>query len=373
MWLLSTDRAELHSFPKIESIVGTYAVISHVVSSDDISFWAIQHLHEQARGATKLFNPRDLLSKKIKEGCEMANRKGHRYVWIFPCCVDVENAKELEETFASLYDIHARSSICYAFLHDVFSIAGRTGTNVRLLRSQWHASGWTLPALVASKELTFLSAAWKDLGTKREYALSLKNHHRVRMSVLLGTADPQTVSISERMSWSSKRKTPLCPADNAYCLSGLFNVRMKYERGETEKEAFYKLQVAIMGSTSDLSLCLWGRSGAVSISAVAENQVATLASPTDGPACPDHLAEESFLLAPLPSAFTTTSLATEFFEKGYVGSVCSSFSMIFTEMLTPTSLPAADTYTPLPIVDAAIICGCHSPPRSPPNFHHTAT
>ena len=58
MWLLSTERAELHSFPNVESIVGTYAVISHVVSSDDISFWAIQHLHEQARGATKLFNPR---------------------------------------------------------------------------------------------------------------------------------------------------------------------------------------------------------------------------------------------------------------------------------------------------------------------------
>ena len=371
MWLLSTDRAELHSFSKIESIAGTYAVISHAVSSDDTSFREIQQLHEQARNATEPFN-RGLLSKKIREGLEMANSEGHTYVWIFPCCVDVDNAAELEETFASLYHIHAGASMCYAFLHDVFAIPGGIAVNIRLLRSQWHKSGWTLPALVASKEIIFLSAAWGILGRKSEYTLELKNHHRVRISVLVGDEDPQTLSIAERMAWSSKRSTPLCPAHNAYCLSGLFNVRMKYEHGETEKEAFYKLQVAIMGSTSDLSLCLWGRSGAVSIPAVAENQVATLASPTDGPACPDHLAEESFLLAPLPSAFTVTSLATEFFEKGYVGSVCSFFSMVSTEMLTPTSLLGADTCTPLPIADAAVTYGYHSPCWSPPNIHHSA-
>ena len=71
MWLLSTDRAELHYFSHPSQVKGGYAILSHVWDDSEWSFQDIQRLRERCN--TDGTVPRDHASEKIRQCCIIAN------------------------------------------------------------------------------------------------------------------------------------------------------------------------------------------------------------------------------------------------------------------------------------------------------------
>jgi hypothetical protein len=68
-----------------------------------------------------------------------------------------------------------------------------------------------------------------------------------------------SVSISEKMSWAARRVTTR-PEDEAYSLMGIFGVNMVTLYGEGRNNAFRRLQLDIMQTSSDQTLFAWNSS-----------------------------------------------------------------------------------------------------------------
>ena len=73
------------------------------------------------------------------------------------------------------------------------------------------------------------------------------------------TADGRLLatSISMRMSWAARRQTSIAE-DMAYCLIGLFDVKMPLLYGEGGERAFTRLQEEIMKTSTDQTIFAWG-------------------------------------------------------------------------------------------------------------------
>ena len=122
MWLLSTDRAELHHFAGPEDVEDGFATLSHVWNKGphdepEQSFQDVQRVHERCAGTHA--NPRDFMCAKIRRCCELAQRHGYRWVWIDTCCIDKTSSVELSEAINSMFRYYALSRICYAYIRDV--------------------------------------------------------------------------------------------------------------------------------------------------------------------------------------------------------------------------------------------------------------
>ncbi|KAM5537272.1 hypothetical protein V8D89_009002 [Ganoderma adspersum] len=97
MWLLSTDRAELHYFDRHFDAEGGYAILSHTWDKD--------------RGEQSF--------QQIRQCCILAEKHGYRWVWIDSCCIDKRSSSELSEAINSMYKWYKSSEVCYAYLKDV--------------------------------------------------------------------------------------------------------------------------------------------------------------------------------------------------------------------------------------------------------------
>ena len=76
MWLLSTDRAELHHFPSPEAVTGGYAILSHTWGDYyEQTYQETQALRERCQNTGE--NPHDLSSDKVRECCILAERHGY--------------------------------------------------------------------------------------------------------------------------------------------------------------------------------------------------------------------------------------------------------------------------------------------------------
>ena len=53
MWLLSTDRAELHYFPSPEAVPGGYAILSHVWGQEEQTFHDVERIRTMANLSSK--------------------------------------------------------------------------------------------------------------------------------------------------------------------------------------------------------------------------------------------------------------------------------------------------------------------------------
>lgn len=73
---------------------------------------------------------------------------------------------------------------------------------------------------------------------------------------LLHTRQLHTISVADRMAWAAGRETTRVE-DEAYCLMGVFGVRLPVIYGEGS-QAFIRLQEEIMRRIPDQSLFLWG-------------------------------------------------------------------------------------------------------------------
>ena len=206
MWLLSTDRAELHQFNSPEDVPGGYAILSHVWGRDEQLFQATEQLRVQcaATGA----NPRDLASPKVRESCLAAERDGFRYIWNDTCCIDKRSSAELSEDLNSMFRYYALADVCYAYLADVpGGCAVLDDPHSTFRKSRWHERGWTLQELIAPSLLIFLAQDWSVLGTKWDFAGVLEEITRIPVPVLKMEKPFSDYGIAQRMSWAAARKT----------------------------------------------------------------------------------------------------------------------------------------------------------------------
>ncbi|TFK84133.1 HET-domain-containing protein [Polyporus arcularius HHB13444] len=277
MWILSTDRAELHFFPSPEDVSEDYAILSHVWNkpgegAPEQSFQDIRKIEESCvKDGT---NPRDFVSEKIRRCCELAELHGYKWVWIDTCCIDKTSSAELSEAINSMFRYYALAAICYGYLRDVdsgfFSQEDLQAESADLpnpssyyghpryssfKRSHWFQRGWTLQELVAPRFFVFLSSSWEVIGTKADLAELVEQRFGIPAAVLRLQVSYTEFSVAQRMSWFESRQTTR-PEDEAYCLLGLFDINMPPLYGEG-RNAFRRLQEEIMKQWADTTLFAW--------------------------------------------------------------------------------------------------------------------
>ena len=261
MWVLSTNRAELHWFPSPEEVPDGYAALSHVWNSrpedgpPEQSFQDLQRIQKRcALSFTKRGrNPRNVVCEKIRRCCELAESHGYKWIWIDTCCIDKTSSAELSEAINSMYRYYSLARICYGYLRDV-------SDEKVLHHSIWFQRGWTLQELIAPRFLIFLSQTWQVLGSKADFAESLESRVRIPATVLRLEVSHADFSIAQRMSWFGRRQTTRLE-DEAYCLLGLFDIHMSPLYGEG-RNAFRRLQEELMKQSSDTTLFAWEDWGA---------------------------------------------------------------------------------------------------------------
>ena len=254
MWLLSTDRAELHYFPRNFDATGGYAILSHTWNGKEQTLQEVKAMAEQCRRDGT--NPRDFVHPKIRNCCIVAEKHGYRWVWIDSCCIDSTSSSELSEAINSMFRWYKEAEVCFAYLVDVPADCDLDADDSAFRKSRWHTRGWTLQELIAPDFLIFLSKDWHELGNRADLAILLEEITGVPSGILTGEDQPAQFSVCIRMSWASKRKTTRVE-DEAYSLMGLFKVRMPTNYGEGE-QAFIRLQYEIMQHNPDMSLFAFG-------------------------------------------------------------------------------------------------------------------
>ena len=118
MWLLSTDRAELHNFADHLAVPdGGYAILSHTWTDREQTFQDVQAIRARCRliGA----NPRKYVSEKIRRSCMLAESYGYKWIWIDTCCIDKTSSSDLSEAINSMFNWYAFAEVCFAYLADV--------------------------------------------------------------------------------------------------------------------------------------------------------------------------------------------------------------------------------------------------------------
>ncbi|KAI1791143.1 HET-domain-containing protein [Ganoderma leucocontextum] len=350
MWLLSTDRAELHYFASPEEVPGGYAILSHVWDKEEQTFQDLQRLREECASArnntiapsVSFFrrkrtpvlsarnpNPRDFASAKIRESCILAERHGYKWIWNDTCCIDKTSSSELSEAINSMYRYYSLAEVCYAYLRDVPNKESGAW-ELAFRESRWHKRGWTLQELIAPDFLLFLSTDWKVLGTKTDLADELEVITIVPATVLRKEVELSSISVAQRMSWAAGRETTRVE-DEAYCLMGIFSINISTLYGEG-RQAFYRLQEEIMKKLVDTSLVAWGYS------------TASL-NVSGGDSALDHEDANYYILADSPHAFHPSSAVS--FSPPHAALVSHKRNSIGSDPLravkakTPSSPPGA--------------------------------
>ncbi|KAH9915175.1 HET-domain-containing protein [Epithele typhae] len=247
MWLLSTDRAELHFFTAPGAVIGGYAILSHTWEDrGEQTYQQIRKLEEHCNVSNEI--PRDLVSPKIRHTCLLAERHGFKWVWIDACCIDKTSSTELSEAINSMFRWYAASEVCFAYLADVPGDDALHAPGSAFRKARWHTRGWTLQELIAPLFLLFVSQDWEAIGNKLGLASLLADITGIREEALKNESSYSTESVATRMAWATNRRTTRIE-DEAYCLMGLFHVNMPTIYGEG-KHAFQRLQQEIMRQSS---------------------------------------------------------------------------------------------------------------------------
>jgi hypothetical protein len=117
MRLLRTRESDQGKF-EIEDMtdyeIPPYAILSHRWGDEEVTF-------EDMKGACAATKKG---YQKVKKCCELARRRGFKYVWIDTCCIDKMSSVELSEAINSMYQWYQDAEECYAYLADVQSESG---------------------------------------------------------------------------------------------------------------------------------------------------------------------------------------------------------------------------------------------------------
>lgn len=264
MWVLSTDRAELHFFSSPSVIPGGYAILSHTWNKEpgvdlEQSHQDVRDIISKCQKAGEI--PRDRVCDKIRNCCIQAEKDGYAWVWIDTCCIDKTSSAELSEAINSMFSWYAQAEVCYAYLADVPGDDNIQADephldNSKFQNARWHTRGWTLQELLAPALVIFMSQDWKPLGTKKQLSKLLYRISRIYPTYLTRQKDFLLAPVIERMAWAALRETTRTE-DEAYCLLGLFDISMPIVYGEG-KRAFQRLQEEIIRVSYDTTLLAWG-------------------------------------------------------------------------------------------------------------------
>ena len=262
-----------------EGDVQPYAILSHTWGDQEISFqdWqtiasfpevlAARPSGEDDTYAALQRRKVDALKqragyRKIIDFCHAVLTAGDsrvQWVWVDTCCIDKTSSSEFSEAINSMFRWYEGSVTCYVYLADVSPhLISSLGLSAALRTSRWFTRGWTLQELLAPNEVTFLSAEWTQIGKKKyDFFRAFVSEITGIQDTFLRSATPiNQASISNRMSWASKRETTRIE-DQAYCLLGIFGIHMPLLYGEG-KHAFPRLQEEILKSSTDLTIFAWG-------------------------------------------------------------------------------------------------------------------
>lgn len=245
-----------------------YAILSHVwakrSSPDYVSEQTYQDLLQLQKCASDDGTlPISNFSDKLQRFCEIALKDGFELGWADTCCIDKSDSSELATAIESMYNWYAYSGACYAFLHDVKSPREDPNWLVTFKRSEWFVRGWTLQELIASRVVIFVCEApgqggkWEVLGSKHNLASCISSVTNIDIGVLTSKTSLEDIPIARRMTWARSRTTTL-PEDEAYCLIGIFGVKMRAKYGEG-RYAFLRLQKKILSQSHDQTIFAWGR------------------------------------------------------------------------------------------------------------------
>lgn len=150
---------------------------------------------------------------------------------------------------------YQKADVCYVYLPDISKDITLPDEYSEIARSRWFTRGWTLQELIAPSSLIFYSKEWYRIGTKTELCELLATITGIDVETLQGQ-DLEYISVAKRMCWASKRITTRVE-DMAYCLLGIFDIKMPLLYGEGNK-AFLRLQEEILKISGDHSLFAWG-------------------------------------------------------------------------------------------------------------------
>ncbi|KAI1419318.1 heterokaryon incompatibility protein-domain-containing protein [Xylaria sp. FL1777] len=248
MWLINTTTLRLKQVldPRNEH----YAILSHTWEDDEVSFQEFANLDvaKQKSGFGK-----------IEKTCQMANSRGLKYAWVDTCCIDKTSSAELTEAINSMFEWYKLSQVCFAFVTDLPPVAWGGPLLDWLTKEseqyRWFTRGWTLQELIAPKALEFFDSTWRFRGDKSTLCSRISQITGIHIQVLENSAYLPEISVGQKMSWASARKTTRVE-DIAYCLFGIFDINMPLIYGEGTK-AFLRLQEEIAKESNDLSLFSW--------------------------------------------------------------------------------------------------------------------
>lgn len=239
-----------------------YAILSHRWQAEEVSY-------NEWRKATKtghLPPSHPLRSKagfqKVLRLCQIALQGGLGYVWVDTCCIDKTSSADLSESINSMFMWYKNAQVCYAYLCDWPALSGHwaVGRN-GVPSSEWFTRGWTLQELIAPREVVFLDRDWNRCGTRGSMARDIAGVTGIAERCLPYTPESNPgnvnwwVTVWERMSWASGRKTTRVE-DTAYSLLGLFGINMPLLYGERE-QSFRRLQEEIVKVEEDCSILAW--------------------------------------------------------------------------------------------------------------------
>ncbi|KAK4207529.1 HET-domain-containing protein, partial [Rhypophila decipiens] len=263
MRLINTKTLQLTEFM---GDVPPYAILSHTWEDQEITFHDLTRLTHADLSTKK---PHGFA--KVVITCRLAaERDKLDWAWVDTCCIDKSSSSELTEAINSMFSWYSKSTICYVYLSDfhphptaLSDHSPSLSTNktddpvlTHLSQCKWFSRGWTLQELIAPQQITFLTSSWHPLGTKLSLSTHLSSITKISQPILLYTQSLSSISVAQRLSWASSRKTTR-PEDTAYSLLGLFSVHMPLLYGEGGTRAFIRLQEEIIKETNDLSLFAW--------------------------------------------------------------------------------------------------------------------
>jgi hypothetical protein len=127
---------------------------------------------------------------------------------------------------------------CYVWMNDV-STSGEGVQSIDFERSEWFRRCWTLQELLAPTSVVFYSREGRRIGDRTSLAQRIHQTTKIPTKALTGKMALSMFSVEEKFSWTRNRQTTL-PEDMAYCLVGIFNVRMTpvYADGDREEQGY---------------------------------------------------------------------------------------------------------------------------------------
>ena len=252
MRLLHVSTRELHEF---SSDPPPYAILSHTWGKEEVTFEDLGKPNHTSK----------LGYQKIDGCCKQAQLSSFEWVWIDTCCIDKSSSAELSETINSMFVWYERSSMCYIYLEDVppADPDDHKAQGSAFRSSRWFTRGWTLQELLASKRRQIFDSTWQRIYLdsderpgQAEVELLSEITGIPRHCLRGNISEPLShYSVSERMSWASRRSTTRVE-DMAYCLLGIFEVNMPLLYGEGGR-AFFRLQEEIIRKTPDETIFCW--------------------------------------------------------------------------------------------------------------------